>query len=480
MAISLAALVGVQSLRLSKAGLAETTWHQDIHWVAVTEQEDPQLFLNGGELVLTTGMRLKTAPEQRRFVRQVQRAGAVGIGFGVGLTHDAVPPALIAEANRWGLPVVEVPYETPFIAIGKLVADAQSADHYSKLERLIAGHQILARALLTGGGLAELLKHLGSMLRTDIVLTQFTAQLYNSVAGNPAPTADSWASYPIPTGRRDACTLWVRQPFEDSGIVGYAQNLISVELNNMVKQRQAQRALSGQVLEDVIHGTLDTSEASRRLAGIGINSTRKNVVLLAESAAHPKQLVSSSMPRPLEHGVSAAVGKDLVVVVQDDGGGASALAKSLSDHLAEAGIHATVGIGGAYTKPNGLRWSYFEARDAAGHGLPVNEPERLSLTSLLLASEDVPLADMANESLNPLRNFDALHGAELMTTLESYLNNNGSVAAVAEALTLHRNTVRYRLAQITELTGYDPSQTQDRVQLWLALAVQRLTSRQPR
>ena len=47
--------------------------------------------------------------------------------------------------------MVEVPYETPFIAIGKLVADAQSADHYGKLERLIAGHQILARALLTGG-----------------------------------------------------------------------------------------------------------------------------------------------------------------------------------------------------------------------------------------------------------------------------------------------------------------------------------------
>ncbi|BAS16504.1 hypothetical protein AHiyo8_48070 [Arthrobacter sp. Hiyo8] len=41
---------------------------------------------------------------------------------------------------------MEVPYETPFIAIGKLVADSQSADHYSKLERLIAGHQILARA----------------------------------------------------------------------------------------------------------------------------------------------------------------------------------------------------------------------------------------------------------------------------------------------------------------------------------------------
>lgn len=476
MAISLAALLGVSSLNLSKAGLAETTWHQDINWVAVTELEDPQRFINGGELVLTTGLRLKSAPEQRRFVRQVQRAGAVGIGFGIGLSHDAVPPAMIAEANRWGLPMVEVPYETPFIAIGKLVADAQSADHYSKLERLIAGHQVLARALLTGGGLAELLKHLGSMLRTDIALSQFTAQLYNSSKDHPS--ADTWASYPIPTGRRDACTLWVRQPFEDSGIIGYAQNLISVELNNMVKQRQAERALCGQVLEDVIHGALETSEAQRRLAGVGLNSTRKNVVLLAVSAAHHKALVSTSVPQPLENAVAAVVGKDLVVVINDDGGTAPALARKLSDHLAEAGIHATIGIGGAYTKPNGLRWSYFEARDAASHGLPVNEPERLSLTSLLLASEDVPLSDMANESLNPLRAFDSAHGAELMTTLESYLNNNGSVAAVAEALTLHRNTVRYRLAQITELTGYDPSVTADRVQLWLALAVARLGGRQ--
>jgi purine catabolism regulator len=477
MAISLAALMGAQSLRLSKAGLAETTWHEDINWVAVTELEDPQRFLNGGELVLTTGLRLRSAFEQRRFVRQVQRAGAVGIGFGIGLTHETVPPALLAEANRWGLPIVAVPYETPFIAITKLVADAQSADHVAKLERLIAAHQILARALLTGGGLAELLKHLGGMLRTDIALTQFTAQLYNSTTGHP--TADAWATYPIPTGRRDACTLWVRHPFEDSGIIGYAQNLISVELNNMVKQRQAQRALCGQVLEDVIRGTLETSEAQRRLAGVGVNSTRKNIVLLAVSAAHHKALLNTSVPQPLESAVAAAVGKDLMVVINDDGSGAPALARQLSDHLAEAGIHATIGIGGAYTKPNGLRWSYFEARDASRHGLPVNEPERLSLTSLLLASEDVPLADMAHESLDPLRAFDAAHGSELVSTLESYLNNNGSVAAVAEALTLHRNTVRYRLAQVTELTGYDPSVTADRVQLWLALAVSRLGARHP-
>jgi purine catabolism regulator len=65
-----------------------------------------------------------------------------------------------------------------------------------------------------------------------------------------------------------------------------------------------------------------------------------------------------------------------------------------------------------------------------------------------------------------------------MRTLECYLQLNGSVAAVAEELMLHRNTVRYRLSQIAELSGYDPAVTADRVQLWLALSVRRL-SRNP-
>ena len=33
---------------------------------------------------------------------------------------------------------------------------------------------------------------------------------------------------------------------------------------------------------------------------------------------------------------------------------------------------------------------------------------------------------MANESLNPLRAFDAAHGSELMATLESYLRENAA------------------------------------------------------
>jgi purine catabolism regulator len=479
MALSLADLLATPQLHLRNLGSANATLTSPIEWAAVTELENPQPFLSGGELVLTTGVRALTAAIQRAFVRQVKRSGAVGIGFGIGLGHDQVPQALIAEANRWGVPVVEVPYGTPFIAIGKMVADSRSADHYAKLERLLAQHQVLAQSLLSGGGLNALLGKLASMVRTEVVLTQFRSELYSSSAGCEVDD-ERWMPVALATGKRDASTLWLRKPYDDGGIVDYAKGLISVELNNLVQRRRAARQLAGQVLQDIIRGSLDAPDAAARLQSVQINPAAKNVVLLVQaSASQFKTLATMALPQALESAVAAALSggtaDELLIICPAQPGEASRLGQALSRQMADVGISAPVGIGGAYAQANGLRWSYFEAKEAASRGLPVNEPERLSLTSLLLASEDVPMVDMAAEALAPLLSFDSMHGSELVNTLETYLQLNGSVAAVAEALTLHRNTVRYRLTQISELTGYDPAVTADRVQLWLALAVRRLS-----
>ncbi|WP_035747571.1 PucR family transcriptional regulator, partial [Arthrobacter sp. CAL618] len=171
-------------------------------------------------------------------------------------------------------------------------------------------------------------------------------------------------------------------------------------------------------------------------------------------------------------GVEALVDERLVIAVPDGDG--PVLSQQMGAYLHGAGLTAKVGYGGAYAQASGFRWSYFEARESLTRGLPVNTPDRLSLTSLLMASEDVPLADLAAEALDPVVAFDQRHHAELMVTLERYLMLNGSVAAVAEALQLHRNTVRYRLQQIQDLSGYDPGVTADRVHLYLALNVRGL------
>lgn len=99
----------------------------------------------------------------------------------------------------------------------------------------------------------------------------------------------------------------------------------------------------------------------------------------------------------------------------------------------------------------------------------MNDREPLSLPGLLLASDDLPLRDLGRQLLQPLLDFDERHGAGLVETLRAYLEDDGSVAQVAERFYVHRNTVRYRLNQIEKLTGRTLTPTQDRVQFWLAL-----------
>ncbi|MHA7261869.1 PucR family transcriptional regulator [Arthrobacter sp. TMN-37] len=475
MAISLAGLFALPGLRLVPADGAPLR-DAPIEWVAVTELEDPLPFLSGGEVVLTTGVRQKTPAAQRRFVRRVSEAGALAVGFGVGLSHEHIPAALLEEARRLELPVFEVPYETPFIAIGKVVADSLSADHYSRLEDLLRGHQVLAAALLGGGGLSRLLTELAGLLGTDVALFQYGTRIAGgqAPAGTAQPGPDrGWHRVPVATGLKDRCTLVIAEPYLPAAIVDYAQSLISVELSNQARRRAGERVTAGQLLQDIVRGALAGPDAVARLGSAGLDCAARHVVVAVEVASGQRKALRT-LPLPEDcAGALTALLEDrlLVVAAEPDGTG---LGTRLGAYLHAAGFTARVGIGGAYTQPNGLRWSYFEARESLTRGGPVNAPNRLSLTSLLLSSEDVPLADLAAEALSPLAAFDAKHGGGLIPTLEKYLALNGSVAAVADALQLHRNTVRYRLQQIADLTGYDPTVTADRVHLYLALNVRAL------
>ena len=483
MPIYLSDLLAAPELDLRPHGTAAVP-PAPLHWVAVTELEDPFPFLGGGEVVLTTGLRQRTGAVQRSFVDSVGRAGAVAIGFGTGLSHAKVPAALIEAANLRNLPVFEVPYETPFVALGKMVADALSADHVTQLRELLAAHQSLAGALLGGSGLPGLLQELAVLLGNDVALYQYGARVLatgpdagalsgGAGSGGAGSGAASRHRVPIATGLRDRCTLVISEPYQRPDIVAYAQSLISVELSNQARRRARDRAVTGQLLSDVVAGRLTGNDAALRLLSAGISTARRQLTFLVEVASgQVRSLPSLPLPAEFDGAATAVVDGRLAVVVADgDGAG---LARILSDYLYGTGLTARIGFGGSYAEPAGLRWSYFEAKESLQRGQSINEPERLSLTSLLMSGADVPLADLAAEALDPLTDFDALHDASLLDTLEQYLALNGSVAAVADALGLHRNTVRYRLGQIADLTGYDPAVTADRVHLFLALHVRRL------
>jgi hypothetical protein len=147
----------------------------------------------------------------------------------------------------------------------------------------------------------------------------------------------------------------------------------------------------------------------------------------------------------------------------------------LSAGLADDG-RLTLGVSAAVHSAEGLRGALEEARHArrvaAARPGPVSAAGHHELASHVLllpfVPDDVRRAFTAR-LLDPLRDYDRRHRAELIETLEAFLDCDGSWTRCAARLHLHVNTLRYRVGRIQQLTGRDLSRLEDKLDFFLAL-----------
>lgn len=184
---TLASLVHHTALKLSVLA-GEDRLETPVRWAHVSELADPVPYMEGGELLLTTAMKLDAEdPEAMlRYVRRLAGAGVVGLGFAVGVNYDEVPAALVAAAKEEGLPLLEVPRRTPFIAISKAVSAAIAADQYRSVTAGFEAQRELTRAAIGAEGPAVLLARLAAHL-------DGWAALYDA-SGAVVAAAPDWAA----------------------------------------------------------------------------------------------------------------------------------------------------------------------------------------------------------------------------------------------------------------------------------------------
>ena len=125
-----------------------------MRWVHASELLDPTPWLSGGEILLTTGLQLDgrgraSARSSRGWPTTAWRASGLGTGF----AHDTVPEAMMEEADARGLPLFEVPYELPFIAITERAFGRLVNEQYELLRRSIAAQERLQRIVLSERGM---------------------------------------------------------------------------------------------------------------------------------------------------------------------------------------------------------------------------------------------------------------------------------------------------------------------------------------
>ncbi|MGA6153062.1 PucR family transcriptional regulator [Stenotrophomonas sp. NPDC087984] len=136
----------------------------------------------------------------------------------------------------------------------------------------------------------------------------------------------------------------------------------------------------------------------------------------------------------------------------------------------------TLGVSAAVHSADGLRGALEEARHARrvaaarpGRVCAAGHQELASHVLLLpFVPDDVRRAFTAR-LLDPLREYDRRHRAELIPTLEAFLDCDGSWTRCAARLHLHVNTLRYRIGRIEQLTGRELSRLEDKLDFFLAL-----------
>jgi len=95
------------------------------------------------------------------------------------------------------------------------------------------------------------------------------------------------------------------------------------------------------------------------------------------------------------------------------------------------------------------------------------ETYRLLIGVLLRDPEELEL--LRARTISPLIKYDAEHETELVATLQGFLVHHGSTTETAEAMSLHRHTVGYRLARVHEVSGLSPYESDGRERLSLGL-----------
>lgn len=128
-----------------------------------------------------------------------------------------------------------------------------------------------------------------------------------------------------------------------------------------------------------------------------------------------------------------------------------------------------------------LAQAYGSARAAlSGHRAAVGWPEapRPVRSSDLLPERALAGDGHARRQLVEEIYLPVLHArGTLIETVAAYFQHGSSIEATSRALFVHANTVRYRLRQVAELTGFSPTDARDAFTLEIALVLGRQSGR---
>lgn len=169
--MKLADVLNLSILARARVVAAADSLDRDVFWVHIIDLPDFADWVRPGLLVLTTGYAWpREEHAQRDMVRTMASHDLACIGLAVPHYLERIPDVVIAEAERLHLPLVEIPWDIPFVQITEVVHRTIMEEQYQTIEQSEAIYRALTHSALEIESLQELADRVGGLTRRALTI----------------------------------------------------------------------------------------------------------------------------------------------------------------------------------------------------------------------------------------------------------------------------------------------------------------------
>jgi purine catabolism regulator len=494
-ALTLGQLLDHEELRLRLIAGDEACLGRVVHGVHGTEVEHPTRWLEPGWVMLTTGMRLQDDRDAgRELVAELAHANLAALGFGTGMTFDAIPEPIVDEASRRGFPLFEVPLATRFNEVISFAARSSLSRDFHVLRRTVSMQNYLIESLSASSPEEELIQRLGAVLDSDIALYRPDGELETVVRRGQAPSpgavpawgSDVWQAIcerpPTPQHFNLGKSRVVSSPVEAEGRIRYW--LVVVSRSQHASERLAQPVVeaAGRLLAVIANARRISVSEEREIRRLFIEELTSGAPAqldqLGQRAAglgldfrEPARAVQIVVPPPVAQEIQwrpearleralALTHQRFVIGTRDDRiiclvQGTDELLRTALDETEPLFGGAVIGVGRAARSVRELAHSVQDSTVAIAQLASTAADTTMlwfddfDVLACLMAGapKDVTRARV-DQLLLPVKT-----KPQLYDTLQCWLALDLDVGRSADALHLHPNSMRYRLNRIEETLG---------------------------
>lgn len=444
------------------------TLERAVRWVHSSEVLEIAPLLRGGELLLSGGEALLALPakKQEDYVRSLAGRHIAALAVQTAGQSALLPERLIAAANEYGLPLIDLRAVVPFVdvaeAVNRLVVNEQAAAHLVVDD---ASRRIARQITDRGPHLPTILEMLATTLEAEVSLTAPDGLVLGHAGG--AVDEGSKAIAGIVVGGQLAAQLTLRSPSHDPFLLELAADrlsgILALALAQAFRPTPAQVA-DARLLESVIEGAdAATTGQLWRLAGLQPGQPAVVAVFRTEGTGANMAAVE----RSLQVGGAAVKAHSwdgeravlLALPPEDARSSRDALLRAAREALAGSDTFAAFGP----TVKDGIRAhdSYVEAQEIIRLGMPaagevLDAVDFLGWRILDAVPDPAFLDSYVESSLGDVLDYDRKHSTALLTTLLCWLDTGCNTTASAVELNVERQTMHKRLNKINALLGGDP------------------------